>query len=408
MEEGNELAKSYSYLAKGGWGLKDEDGGDCSDEAVRWRSGRKTKPDERRRSDGIGRVIRRGSENGVGRERRGSESGVSDYEKGSEMLIRHKDENEVSGRESGWGGGRGSECIRGGGQGSECERGEGRESECERGGGQGSECERGEGQGSESESGREGGQGSEGEEDEDEEDSTTDTFPDTEEDEYQTATPLRRFDKNCVSNDDLLALFSSVHQQHNDEEYPPHTPTNVIHEPPPPSVLVRPPKPSSLSVEEARVRRAPAFRGQRKKGRGRHFQRCESVESDEEENPSLLRSISSDHEDEVDTKDEPLDIDSGIQVEKKGDRGGERERGEEEEEKKKGREEKTGTETATKYDSQKAGGGGGEKDDDKCSGGCWSGKRRNSRNNTQHAEGEIKRKRKRKRYGKKQLREKNK
>ncbi|KAK3852222.1 hypothetical protein Pcinc_041185 [Petrolisthes cinctipes] len=316
MEEGNELAK-YSYQAKGGWGLKDEDGGDCSGEDGRWRSGRKTKPDERRRSDGIGRVRR-------GRERRGSESATGDYERGSEMLIRHKDENEVSESESGWegrpwgecdrGGRQESESGRGGGQGSECERGEGRRSKCERGEGRRSECERGEGQGSESESGREGGQGSE----EEEEDSTTDTFPDTEEDEYPTtATPLRRFDKNCASNDDLLALFSSVHQHNNnndDEEYPPHTPTNVIHGPPPPSVLVRPPKPSYLSVEETRIRRAPAFRGQRKKGRGRHFQRCESVESDEEENPSLLRSISSDHEDEVDTKDEPLDIDSDPRV----------------------------------------------------------------------------------------------
>ncbi|KAK3849740.1 hypothetical protein Pcinc_043521 [Petrolisthes cinctipes] len=360
MEEGNELAK-YSYLAKGGWGLKDEDGGDCSGEDGRWRSGRKTKPDERRRSDGIGRVRR-------GRERRGSESATGDYERGSEMLIRHKNENEVSGSESGWegrpwgecgrggrqesesgrGGGQGSECERGegrsesgrgGGQGSECERGEGRRSECERGEGRRSECERGEGQGSESESGREGGQGSE-EEEEEEEDSTTDTFPDTEEDEYPTtATPLRRFDKNCASNDDLLALFSSVHQHNNNNK----TTMKNIHltlqlmsfmdpllrqfssGPPSPRIYqwrrlvyegLLPLEDTALSgtwppLTDLDHHRPGSWR-LGKKGRGRHFQRCESVESDEEENPSLLRSISSDHEDEVDTKDEPLDIDSGV------------------------------------------------------------------------------------------------
>ncbi|XP_045130593.1 active breakpoint cluster region-related protein-like isoform X3 [Portunus trituberculatus] len=51
----------------------------------------------------------------------------------------------------------------------------------------------------------------------------------------------------------------------------------------------------------------------KKKARGRHIPRCESVESDEEEGgaPSLLRSLSSDHEDEPETREEPLDIDSG-------------------------------------------------------------------------------------------------
>ncbi|XP_042237023.1 nascent polypeptide-associated complex subunit alpha, muscle-specific form-like [Homarus americanus] len=47
----------------------------------------------------------------------------------------------------------------------------------------------------------------------------------------------------------------------------------------------------------------------KKKARGRHVQRSESVESDDEEAPSLFRSLSSDHEDEP--RDEPLDIDSG-------------------------------------------------------------------------------------------------
>ncbi|XP_042866955.1 breakpoint cluster region protein-like isoform X3 [Penaeus japonicus] len=46
----------------------------------------------------------------------------------------------------------------------------------------------------------------------------------------------------------------------------------------------------------------------KKKARGRPVQRSDSVESDEDEVPNLLRSISSDHEDEV--RDEALDIDS--------------------------------------------------------------------------------------------------
>ncbi|XP_063603543.1 breakpoint cluster region protein-like isoform X1 [Penaeus indicus] len=46
----------------------------------------------------------------------------------------------------------------------------------------------------------------------------------------------------------------------------------------------------------------------KKKARGRPVQRSDSVESDEDEMPNLLRSISSDHEDEV--RDEALDIDS--------------------------------------------------------------------------------------------------
>ncbi|XP_069985713.1 active breakpoint cluster region-related protein isoform X6 [Penaeus vannamei] len=48
----------------------------------------------------------------------------------------------------------------------------------------------------------------------------------------------------------------------------------------------------------------------KKKARGRPVQRSDSVESDEDEVPNLLRSISSDHEDEV--RDEALDIDSGV------------------------------------------------------------------------------------------------
>ncbi|XP_063603545.1 active breakpoint cluster region-related protein-like isoform X3 [Penaeus indicus] len=48
----------------------------------------------------------------------------------------------------------------------------------------------------------------------------------------------------------------------------------------------------------------------KKKARGRPVQRSDSVESDEDEMPNLLRSISSDHEDEV--RDEALDIDSGV------------------------------------------------------------------------------------------------
>lgn len=51
------------------------------------------------------------------------------------------------------------------------------------------------------------------------------------------------------------------------------------------------------------------FPPSRKKARGRPVQRSDSVESDEDEMPNLLRSISSDHEDEV--RDEALDIDSG-------------------------------------------------------------------------------------------------
>ncbi|XP_066963866.1 active breakpoint cluster region-related protein isoform X1 [Macrobrachium rosenbergii] len=48
----------------------------------------------------------------------------------------------------------------------------------------------------------------------------------------------------------------------------------------------------------------------KKKARGRALQRSESVESDEDDVHNLLRSISSDHEDEC--RDEILDIDSGV------------------------------------------------------------------------------------------------
>ena len=48
----------------------------------------------------------------------------------------------------------------------------------------------------------------------------------------------------------------------------------------------------------------------RKKGRSRAIQRSESIEeSDEEEGPRLIHSISSDHEDS--TSHETLDLDSG-------------------------------------------------------------------------------------------------
>ncbi|XP_066963867.1 active breakpoint cluster region-related protein isoform X2 [Macrobrachium rosenbergii] len=52
------------------------------------------------------------------------------------------------------------------------------------------------------------------------------------------------------------------------------------------------------------------LRASRKKARGRALQRSESVESDEDDVHNLLRSISSDHEDEC--RDEILDIDSGV------------------------------------------------------------------------------------------------
>ncbi|XP_069939387.1 active breakpoint cluster region-related protein-like isoform X2 [Cherax quadricarinatus] len=132
--------------------------------------------------------------------------------------------------------------------------------------------------------------------------------------------------RDCGSADDLLALFSRRHLEDDDDDDDEEEATS-----PSPDVSLPPtllPRPLTLAEElKGRMRRKLAFRGQRqwwpashlpvpaprhhrKKARGRQVERFESVESDEEEIPCFLRSLSSDHED--DARDEPLDIDSGV------------------------------------------------------------------------------------------------
>lgn len=142
---------------------------------------------------------------------------------------------------------------------------------------------------------------------------------------------------DCGSTDDLLALFTSRHSPPKEPDSPTSLdetgeekdtcPEEILvsfsrlgrqnanrgrsrGRPPPPL-----PPPRRLTVMVDSVIAALPFPDPdlRKKARARHMQRCESVESDEEEGgPSLLHSLSSDHEDEPDTREEPLDIDSGV------------------------------------------------------------------------------------------------
>nr|XP_045609928.1 active breakpoint cluster region-related protein-like isoform X2 [Procambarus clarkii]XP_045609929.1 active breakpoint cluster region-related protein-like isoform X2 [Procambarus clarkii]XP_045609930.1 active breakpoint cluster region-related protein-like isoform X2 [Procambarus clarkii] len=129
--------------------------------------------------------------------------------------------------------------------------------------------------------------------------------------------------RDCGSTDDLLALFSGRHLDDEDDDD-----DEEASLPPTPVISVAPALPSArpLSLMEelkGRVRRTAAFHGRqpwsppshafrvfRKRATGGQVERSESVESDEEETPCLLRSLSSDHEDDI--RDEPLDIDSGV------------------------------------------------------------------------------------------------
>ncbi|XP_037789686.1 active breakpoint cluster region-related protein-like [Penaeus monodon] len=131
---------------------------------------------------------------------------------------------------------------------------------------------------------------------------------DDDEDEYvedDSDSSIETFFPRSESTDDIIAI---IREQENEEQ---GDEDNLLESP---EASFSP----GASVEAKGflgVRRRMAFReprkanfNVRKKARGRPVQRSDSVESDEDEMPNLLRSISSDHEDEV--RDEALDIDS--------------------------------------------------------------------------------------------------
>ncbi|XP_047494682.1 active breakpoint cluster region-related protein-like isoform X3 [Penaeus chinensis] len=139
--------------------------------------------------------------------------------------------------------------------------------------------------------------------------SKTSAFDDDEDEyvEYDSDSSIETFFPRSESTDDIIAI---IREQENEEQ------GEEDDQPESPEASLSP----GASVEakgSLGVRRRMAFREPRKtnlnfrkKARGRPVQRSDSVESDEDEMPNLLRSISSDHEDEV--RDEALDIDSGV------------------------------------------------------------------------------------------------
>ncbi|XP_063603546.1 active breakpoint cluster region-related protein-like isoform X4 [Penaeus indicus] len=137
--------------------------------------------------------------------------------------------------------------------------------------------------------------------------SKTSAFDDDEDEyvEYDSDSSIETFFPRSESTDDIIAI---IREQENEEQGD----EDNLQESPEASLS---PGASVEAKGSLGVRRRMAFREPRKanfnfrkKARGRPVQRSDSVESDEDEMPNLLRSISSDHEDEV--RDEALDIDS--------------------------------------------------------------------------------------------------
>lgn len=121
---------------------------------------------------------------------------------------------------------------------------------------------------------------------------------------------IETFFPRSESTDDIIAI---IREQENEEQEEQEDQDDLLEAPEASSS----PGASGEAKGCLGVRRRMAFREPRKanfnfrkKARGRPVQRSDSVESDEDEVPNLLRSISSDHEDEV--RDEALDIDSGV------------------------------------------------------------------------------------------------
>lgn len=144
-------------------------------------------------------------------------------------------------------------------------------------------------------------------------DDDDDTDDDEDGEEYvddDSDSSIETFFPRSESTDDIIAI---IREQENEEQEEQEDQDDLLEAPEASSS----PGASGEAKGCLGVRRRMAFREPRKanfnfrkKARGRPVQRSDSVESDEDEVPNLLRSISSDHEDEV--RDEALDIDSGV------------------------------------------------------------------------------------------------